>query len=885
MESFYGGHAGTSFTLRAAFESVAEMVSNFKQGRGYDGVWFGEYCVIATPNLNNAENGRVYRRGVNYNANLGGAEFIGQFVGPSSGTPNFTLTDLASMQATFGVDRDNALKGKESISTYEGLQSTYYYLAKDQKVDASGNETYSGHGDLDPEGEYIFKRDTLPQVQQFQVNKGLVSGKTNGTIDFSWYNKRENGNNTNSYFDVGLQIPYPVVEVDGVSVSPYNEDGSLKQNNEFITYVDSSKKKSSLPFYYPFDAKTARGVKGDSFQNFRLTTTEAEETGTNTKVYYLNLNNTEDKKLYNNQSSWIFDPVKMINNSNLYYSSDSNTDTNQYNLDNIGCFDYNKFFGTENQYSNALKDCRYTYTPGSALNSKKDIKILVVDLYLFSRRRNPRPIPICLGVERDIAQITEDDGLVTITYTDGTLFKFQIAYVKTIKIDKENGNVYTIRANGPDEDVIETTQSGENALTWVKNVLVNKDGTITFVKTTGVETAEQKIKWVESIVNGSGTTEGKVTVTYNTLDANGKHETDVMTLAYPTTLTLSDDLTEKKRLVVTDTKNTSKEVGDPVNSIADSFIGEDWYLYTLFTAPEKRPVFSNIYIDSDGNLQRSTNTVSSVSDGTEFVFSAHPTAENDYVVTCGTASANFSDLTTANNEPDRANKITSGCLLGSWVALKGPQTDMTGRIHPAKTDSKGNELTLYWKKVGPLADKKGYMYGYLLTNHRAHTIDPTYPETFGEATDDQKDMFNDPTGESNYYTIDTITEYLNKYHPNGLCVENPGIIGLHNESITNNLIAGKLVYYLPQQGDQTVAWIFAYDYSKYGDTSAEGWNYLGTANSGSGLNLAIAEKELRVDSELQALNGPAVCFVQTEWTEKTMPKIISQNFWEPGVTR
>ena len=69
MDSLYGGHQGISFVLKASYQSVAQMISAFKNGANYKSVWYGEYCLIDTPNKNDADNGKIYRRGLDYQNN------------------------------------------------------------------------------------------------------------------------------------------------------------------------------------------------------------------------------------------------------------------------------------------------------------------------------------------------------------------------------------------------------------------------------------------------------------------------------------------------------------------------------------------------------------------------------------------------------------------------------------------------------------------------------------------------------------------------------------------------------------------------------------------------------------------------------------------------
>ena len=76
MDSFYGGKQGVSFVLRTSFPSIDAMVRTFQQGPAYTDVWYGEYCLIDTPNKNLKDNGKIYRRGLEYQNNMAGLSML-----------------------------------------------------------------------------------------------------------------------------------------------------------------------------------------------------------------------------------------------------------------------------------------------------------------------------------------------------------------------------------------------------------------------------------------------------------------------------------------------------------------------------------------------------------------------------------------------------------------------------------------------------------------------------------------------------------------------------------------------------------------------------------------------------------------------------------------
>ena len=91
-QSFYGGKQGFSFLIRKAFPSIDAMIEAFQKGPNYADVNFNEHVIIDTENKNNPDNGKVFRRGYDYNdIETGGAIYVGQIVGPSGHAPTMEI--------------------------------------------------------------------------------------------------------------------------------------------------------------------------------------------------------------------------------------------------------------------------------------------------------------------------------------------------------------------------------------------------------------------------------------------------------------------------------------------------------------------------------------------------------------------------------------------------------------------------------------------------------------------------------------------------------------------------------------------------------------------------------------------------------------------------
>jgi len=125
---------------------------------------------------------------------------------------------------------------------------------------------------------------------------GLVSGKTNDTIKYVMYSSYDDNNHSTSIADVGLQIPYPVIEFEMQQQSAYfnrsdttglNEVGKRSDfTNEHLMYrddTDTSYKDTDLrhenpiikehpdhPFYEKWHIDIPKGKQGQGFENFNI---------------------------------------------------------------------------------------------------------------------------------------------------------------------------------------------------------------------------------------------------------------------------------------------------------------------------------------------------------------------------------------------------------------------------------------------------------------------------------------------------------------------------------------------------------------------------------------------------------------------------------------
>lgn len=253
MDSLYGGKQGISFTLKSSFPSVDAMVTAFKRGSNYTDVWYGEHCIIDTPNKNDADNGKLYRRGYDYQNDMGGAIYLGQIVGPSSGTPYFQMLSVDDVKKI----------SQQQLEDYEYRRYPYDYDEENEQylTTESGQEI----------GVFEFNRD---YDETLIPGKYVEDGQTkyNDSILYTWCNVRKDNADADSWFYVGWQQPYLVTDYSIHQTSPYDAEGNIRPDATEIERIDDN----THPFYEHWDLGLPKGIKGDTLRNLQVIVPTAE---------------------------------------------------------------------------------------------------------------------------------------------------------------------------------------------------------------------------------------------------------------------------------------------------------------------------------------------------------------------------------------------------------------------------------------------------------------------------------------------------------------------------------------------------------------------------------------------------------------------------------
>ena len=210
-------------------EKVEGMRQCFEKGAATtDKVNYGECVIIDTiANLGddgNPDNGKIFRRGLNYNYNevtnpLAGAEYVGQIVGPPG------------KLAGFGIETEAEIKEQT------GYQTRRYTEADGSLVPGK---------DVGNNGEDIFNDD----------------------ITYSWVAVKDENDQIKRYM-FGFTIPYLVQSFTASSVDPYYNRSNNTNSFDNLDLIEENDT-SEHPFYKEWEIKIPKGIKGDSSTGLEL---------------------------------------------------------------------------------------------------------------------------------------------------------------------------------------------------------------------------------------------------------------------------------------------------------------------------------------------------------------------------------------------------------------------------------------------------------------------------------------------------------------------------------------------------------------------------------------------------------------------------------------
>lgn len=220
------------------------MVDCFKKGSTtLSEVNYGEYVIIDTANKNDLDNGKVYRRGLNFRDEvLGGAEYVGQIVGPIGNSPEVYIDKFTTIQ-----------------KDYDGT-----HLINEAELD-----------------------DVVPGMDKDQF--GQI--KYNDAIHSTWVTLRDEFGVITGC-KIGFQFPYHVFEFTAEGADPYT-------TGELAERIDEKEH----PYYSKWRIKVPKGKKGDSITDLQIVNSMAKAGA----KYYADKNCTQEQATLTSDTSIAID--------------------------------------------------------------------------------------------------------------------------------------------------------------------------------------------------------------------------------------------------------------------------------------------------------------------------------------------------------------------------------------------------------------------------------------------------------------------------------------------------------------------------------------------------------------------------------------------------
>lgn len=900
MDSMYGSHAGVSFVLSNAFSSYENMVKAFKQGPTYKTVWYGQYAILDTPNKNDADNGKIYRRGLDYSNANGGAEYIGQIVGPSSGTPYFQMTGIAEVEAKgTEVLEENSYRKlplRNEDGTYkivdEGKPELFEYKAETQ--------------DIVP-GKYIVEEDGNPVV------------KYNDSIQYTWVNIRKDNADADSYFYVGWKFPYTVIDYTFHQVSPYNEAGNILKDateGELVPQKDKDGNIVVHPYYELWDVGVPGGVKGDSLRNLRVITAGEEKPLENEKTNGISYYDIDAIQLDKKTNKVTFDESKKIKTTE---------DDDFVNKRQILVYDYYAYDSEQNPIRKVIRLGDY--------NMIKDITVddegsVIIDYTHDDKKTIDNKIKWIQSISL-ASDVGSKGGKLTVNYNNKTEPSvFDITWPKDIDIDKEGTVTYTYSGTEHGEtgivkdskllswikDVNLSTGPGPNGgeltftfnndkingfngntkktfnLTWVKDLIVKDNGKIVYTYSgpkagagnSGEIESENAIKWIQSLeltpkngifnivyntvksvdqgdgtykdVNESYTKQldwvkdiqfdensGTITI-FRTTDETEKGNPLSARLKLLEGISVSDD---GKITATFNTKDTFefKEVGNDGKPTEKSY-----QLKTIKDVSLSKDDVSTIEDDKQITVTYNTNSTSSIGSPINYIQDMRVRPDDFHLLVLfndKTHRASYDDETKTVKPPEN-----SGTTAADWVSQASVKETFGDSVPEYRS-------TVYWRDYGTIKDQAGILVGMQLEAQTV--IDAGYKTV--------------PTDENP--SKSDVIRYLNKIYGTGL---------------TSGKTKEKVVVYAPSvTNDNANKEFYAFDYNKKldadgkpvldeeGNECLKGWFYVGTIADTGTRDVVLGDEG--ISNYENNLNSEGLYFITTSQTISTngIP-----NYWKPN---
>lgn len=475
--SFYGGRQGNSFVLVKSYPDVPSMVTDFKKGNNFSQVKYDEYVIINAYNKNCNDNGKIFRRGYDYNSDrqISYSKPYKLVDGEEVQVPKADCTEEGLKYAfykTAYIDAGGAIQ----IATIVGPQGKSPMLTLKSYEDFPSNQ---GNSNLE-----------LTSSGEFSIdNESLVSGRNNDKILWKSHSHVDDQKDQ-GIAQVGLQIPYPVIDF-SLNTDPYATPGVTRVYAETEGENENNIKH---PFYHNWQFTIPSGKRGNDIKSIKKINLSSYLHSGNQNIYYIDNMGNEEAISYSNLSTLGLEEDDDIL---IYQYQKYNTRQGEVKLYYIG-----KYKQIENiEVENETGDLKIYYTDESSVLFEK----------VFSKITE-----LSYNEEREDGQ----KGILKISYNTGEFKEIPINYIDKIKLN-ETG-LLSYKTNTEGDEVLDSETHELGKIKWINNITYDRgtnDIIITYNTSSQEDPSSKDIVNVPFVADLRIEPDGKAEIKYNGSDA------------------------------------------------------------------------------------------------------------------------------------------------------------------------------------------------------------------------------------------------------------------------------------------------------------------------------------------------------------------------------
>lgn len=554
--SFYGGKEGRTYNLVAHYDSVEQMINLFSQGGSYIDVNYNEYVIIDTIINNNdktnPENGIIYRRGLNYTEKGKEAPNINDNRYYETTTETIgqeTITTTKFKKEAYETDFKAYIQAPGGGAIYVG--QIVGPTGDTPKIELLKWSDFNNKSEEDPD---IYDKSSIIVENIVGNDPQIPSGKTHNYIQYGYANiKDTDGNITGVY--LSFDFPYTAFEMSAESISPYNTNYGTYNNGEwsYSGLISEKNESQDKNFYYSYDIKIPKGIKGDDIADLDIITPNEEDIENNG---------------FDNKGQWLVYKDRNYNTSSEGAESDWKPLAPYKVISNITANPINENY----EHPGKLK-VYYTYDEPDTFDLKNVERLEI-------------------GLNDDL----EPSHLI-VQYTDGTKSDLgAIEYVKDLEMDENQIIYYKLSTNS---DPNSKSQLGQ--IIGLNNIEY-KDGQLIFTWNYKEEELDEDFK--TDVFDLKVLKEIEVINSYNTNIADATEYNQV-----------KDGIpNELKRRVLTAKYEQNDIFNDEelyrINEISDIKLQGD-NIIVLYSDPEKRKNINEnqVFIDTNGYRWRNLGPI------------------------------------------------------------------------------------------------------------------------------------------------------------------------------------------------------------------------------------------------------------------------------------